>query len=175
MPGPHCVSSVFSMTGRLNLTSSLWTLSSTLAVLACSVQLTEVSRLVMVSSWGCNNNNNWLHCIVYRDYTFIVIIHLDGVHNLFIMMHLVVAWELDSKTGVLCIRGVQVAGTFPLKWFYFNIKTKNVQRYTIIFVRSMSDKTRHIFSQNSKYGYLNSIIIIIMATATINANGRLEV
>jgi len=39
----------------------------------------------------------------------------------------------------------------------------------------MPDKTRHIFSQNSKYGYLNSIIIIIMVTATINANGRLEV
>ena len=34
----------------------------------------------------------------------------------------------------------------------------------------MPDKTRHIFSQNSKYGYLNSIIII---TAMINANGRM--
>ena len=28
----------------------------------------------------------------------------------------------------------------------------------------MSDKTCEIFSQNSKYGYLNSIIIIIMVT-----------
>jgi len=39
----------------------------------------------------------------------------------------------------------------------------------------MPDKTRHIFSQNSKYGYLNSIIIIIMVTATINANEREEI
>ena len=68
-PFSHC-SSVFSMSGRLNLTSSLGTLSSTLATLACSVQLTEVSRLVIVSIrelWCCNNNNSLLHCIVYCD------------------------------------------------------------------------------------------------------------
>ena len=32
------------------------------------------------------------------------------------------------------------------------------------------DKTCHIFSQVSNYGYLNSTILIVMVTATINAN-----
>ena len=39
----------------------------------------------------------------------------------------------------------------------------------------MSDKTHHIFSQNPKYGYLNSSMLIDMVTATINANVRQEI
>ena len=39
----------------------------------------------------------------------------------------------------------------------------------------MSDKTHHIFSQNPKYGYLNSSMLFDMVTATINANVRQEI
>ena len=42
-----------------------------------------------------------------------------------------------------------------------------------LFVQCL-DKTRHIYSQNSKYGYLNSTNMIVMVTATINANVKLD-
>ena len=36
----------------------------------------------------------------------------------------------------------------------------------------MTDKTRQYIVTSSNYGYLNSIIIIIMVTAAINANDQ---
>ena len=44
----------------------------------------------------------------------------------------------------------------------------------ILFVQCLT-KLTNTFSQAQIYGYLNSIIIIIMVTAAINANDRLEV
>ena len=91
---------MFPVSGRLNLASSMGTLSSTLAALVCSVQLTEVSRLVTVSNcelclWACNYNEH--------DFYKILSINTD-----------LVACDSDSETRFLGIRSVEKERTFPI-------------------------------------------------------------
>ena len=93
---------MFPVSGRLNLTSSLGTLSSTLAALVCSVHWTEVSTtLVTVSIWEL--------CLWgFKSCIISILIFIRSFNTD------LVACDSDSETGVLSVGGVEKAGTFPL-------------------------------------------------------------